>query len=348
MTNTKAGHRRGEAVPAPLMLAAGACALGAAILTTMPPAFAQSAPGFPSRPIRLISTSAPGALPDIVARLVAAELSESFGQPVLVDNRTGAAGSIGMNIVAKSAPNGHTLGMLIISHVVNAALEGSAPDIPRLPYSLTRDFTPISHVTSNYYVLVVNSKLPVRSIGDLVAMAKSSPGKLTYGSSGTGGVIHVAGEWLASAAKVKLTHVPYKSSALSINDLAGGHIDMTFVSIALHNSVAAAGTGRGIAVTAPARMALAPDLPTVIEAGIPGYEIDGWYGIVGPAGMPATVVSRLSSEIARIVKLPAIRDKLTAAGASGAGGSPAQFAALLQAEDRKWRRVVQEIGLAAK
>lgn len=347
MSNTGKKSRLSIVVLALAFLTAG-LSDGGAVLTMVPSAFAQSAPGFPSRPIRMIVTSAPGALPDIVGRLVATKLSESLGQPVLVDNRTGAAGSIGMNIVAKSAPDGHTLGMLIISHAVNAALEGSALDVPKLPYSVTRDFTPISQLTSNFYVLVVNSKLLVRTLADLIALAKSRPGKLTYGSSGTGGVIHVAGEWLALAAKVKMTHVPYKSSALSINDLAGGHIDMTFVSIALFNNIVASGNGRGIAVTAANRTPLAPDLPTMIEAGIPSYEIDGWYGIVGPAGMPAPIVDRLSSEMARIVKFPEIRDKLASAGATGVGGTPGQFAALLQAEDRKWRRVVHEIGLAGK
>ena len=314
----------------------------------LPSAFAQTITGFPTKPIRLIIPFPPGALPDIIARLVSPKLGDSLGQPVLVDNRAGATGAIGLEFVSKSAPDGHTLGMLIITHAVNAALEGSALEVPRQPFSLVRDFSPITQLTSNGYVLVVSANLPVRTLADLVALAKAKPGALTYGSSGTGGIIHLAGEWLAAATKVKLTHVPYKSSAQAMNEVAGGHIDMMYSSVALLNTVVASGKGRGLAVTAAARMPSAPDLPTFIEAGVPGFEIDGWYGIVGPPAMPAALVDRLSNEMARLVKLPEVREKLATDGAYGVGSTPAQFAALLQAEDRKWRRVVQDIGLGKR
>lgn len=323
-------------------------ALVLAILPLAPPAFAQSSAWLPSKPIRLILGFPPGALPDMVARLIAPKLSESLGQPVVVDNRAGATGIIAMDFVSKSAPDGHTLGMLIISHSVNSALEGSALDVPKQPFNLIRDFTPVTQLTSNSYVLVVSSKLPVRTLADLVALAKAKPGALTYGSSGTGGVVHLAGEWLAAATKVKMTHVPYKSSALAMNEVAGGHIDMLFTSVALMNAVVASGKGRGIAVTATTRMPSAPDLPTFIESGLTGYEFDGWYGIAGPAGMPASIVDKLSSEMARALKLPDVSDKLAVDGAVGVGSTPTQFAALLQSEDRKWRRVIQEIGFAGK
>lgn len=306
------------------------------------------AQGFPSKPVRMIVPFQPGALPDIIARLIAPKLGESLGQQVLVDNRAGATGAIGLDFVSKSPPDGHTLGMLIITHGVNAALEGSALDVPRQPFNLVRDFTPISQLTSNGYVLVISARHNVRSLAELVTLARSKPGVLTYGSSGTGGIIHLAGEWLAAATKTRMTHVPYKSSAQAMNELAGEHIDMMFSSVALLKTVAASGKGRGIGVTSAARMPSAPDVPTFVEQGLAGFEIDGWYGIVGPPAMPAAVVNRLSGEFARLVRLPEVRDKLASDGASPTGGTPAEFAALLQAEDRKWRKVVQDIGLGGK
>jgi tripartite-type tricarboxylate transporter receptor subunit TctC len=229
---------------------------------------------------------------------------------------------------------------------VNAALENSKLDVPKLPFSLVKDFTPISQLTGNSYVLVISSKHPVRTVAELVALAKANPGKLTYGSSGTGGIIHLAGEWLAAATKTKMTHVPHKSNAMAMNDVAGAHIDMMFSSVALMNTVVSSGKGRGIAVTSAARMAAAPDIPTFIEAGVPGFEIDGWYGIVGPPAMPANIVNKLSAEMARAVKLPEVGTKLATDGAIGVGSTPAQFAALLQSEDKKWRQVVKDIGFA--
>jgi len=308
-------------------------------------ALAQSATWMPVKPVRVVIPFSPGALPDIIARLISPKLSEALGQQVLVDNRAGATGAIGLDFVSKSPPDGHTLGMLIITHSVNAALENSKLDVPKLPFSLVKDFTPVSQLTSNSYVLVISTKHPVRTVAELVALAKAKPGLLTYGSSGTGGIIHLAGEWLAAATKTKMTHVPYKSSALAMNEVAGAHIDMMFSSVALMNTVASSGRGRGIAATSATRMSAAPDIPTFIEAGIPGFEIDGWYGIVGPPAMPAGIVNRLSLEMAKAVKLPEVGAKLATDGAVGVGSTPAQFAALLQSEDRKWRRVVQEIGL---
>lgn len=318
---------------------------GLAAMSLGQSASAQSA-WLPTKPVRIVIPFSPGALPDIIARLTSPKLSETLGQQVLVDNRAGATGSIGLEFVSKSAPDGHTLGMLIITHAVNAALENSTLDVPKQPFSLTRDFTPISQLTSNSYVLVVSTKYPVRTVAELVALAKTKPGMLTYGSSGTGGIIHLAGEWLAAATKTKMTHVPYKSSALAMNEVAGAHIDMMFSSVALMNVVAASGKGRGLAATSASRMSGAPDIPTFQEAGIPGFEIDGWYGIVGPPAMPVAIVDKLSAEMGKAVKLPEVRDKLATDGAIGVGGTPSQFAALLLSEDKKWRKVVQDIGFA--
>jgi len=322
-----------------ISLAVGGALLGAGAV--------QAQSGWqPAKPVRMVIPFSPGALPDIIARLISPKLGEALGQQVLVDNRAGATGAIGLDFVSKSAPDGHTLGMLIITHAVNAALENSTLDVPKLPFSLVKDFTPVSQLTSNSYVLVISTKYPVRTVADLVALAKANPGKLTYGSSGTGGIIHLAGEWLAAATKTKMTHVPHKSSAMAMNDVAGAHIDMMFSSVALMNTVVSSGKGRGIAATSAARMAAAPDIPTFIEAGVPGFEIDGWYGIVGPPAMPANIVNRLSAEMAKAVKLPEVGAKLATDGAVGVGSTPAQFAALLQSEDRKWRQVVKDIGFA--
>ena len=309
------------------------------------PAAAQQDPaaGFPSRPMRLVNPFAPGSVLDVVARLLAPKMNEAWGVPVLVDNKPGATGTIGMDFVAKSAPDGHTFGILIISHAVNSALEGS-----KMPYDIVRDLSPITQLTSNAYVLSVNAKLPVRSVNDLVAYARANPGGVRYGSSGTGGVIHLAGEWLALLSKVNMTHVPYKGNAPAIADVAGGHIEMMFSSVTLSAPLATQGLIRSIAVTSARRLAALPALPTMQESGIPGFEVDGWYGIAGPQGIPVAIVDKLNRELVRIVRLQDTRDKLAADGMLPVGGTPAQFAALLKSEDEKWRRVVLDRGLAAK
>jgi tripartite-type tricarboxylate transporter receptor subunit TctC len=314
-----------------------AMGLGAMLLPIHALAQKDAASGYPSRAIRVVIPFAPGGVLDIVARLVTPKLNEAWGVPVLVDNRPGATGTIGMDMVAKSQADGHTVGMLIISHSVNSALAGA-----KMPYDIVRDLTPITQLASNVYVLSVNAKLPVRNVGELVTYARANPGGIRFGSSGTGGVIHLAGEWLALLAKANMTHVPYKGNAQAMTDVAGGHIEMMFSSVSTVMGPASQGLVRMLAVTSPRRLAPLPDVPTLQESGFPTYEVDGWYGIAGPKGIPDAIVGKLNQEMVKAIRLPETRDKLAADGMLAVGSSPAEFAALIRSDNEKWRRVAQE------
>lgn len=309
-------------------------------LAPVTPALAQkdAAAGYPSKTIRIVIPFPPGGLPDVIARMVAPKMGDAFGQPVVVDNKAGASGAIALDFIAKSPPDGHALGMITSGSLV---LEDT-------PYDFARDFVAVSQLASNAYVLVISAKLPVRSLPELIALAKAKPKSLTYGSSGTGGSTHLAVAWLASLSGTELTHVPYKGIAQAITDVAGGHVGMVMSSIQLWKTFAASGQVVGLAVTSPKRQPSAPDLPTVQEGGIAGYEIEGWYGIVAPAAVPFPVVEKLNQEFVRIMKSPEIRQKLAIDGAEAAGTSSAQFSAYLRSESVKWRRISLEAGLVAK
>jgi tripartite-type tricarboxylate transporter receptor subunit TctC len=266
-----------------------ACLLAAA-LTAFPAAAQKEPAAYPARLVTLVNPFAPGASTDIVARLIAQKLTETWGQSVVVENRPGASGIIGLTSVARAPADGHTLAMIIVSHATTLALQGG-----KTALDLTRDFTPITQVVSQPYVIVVNPSLPVRSIRDLIALAKAKPGAITYGSSGVGSVLHLAGELLALQTKVQMTHVPYKGAALALSDVAGGHIAMLFAARMTVQPLAATGRVRLLAVTSAERVPGAPELPTVRESGVTGpFEVNGWYGIGAPSGMPAVLVERLN------------------------------------------------------
>ena len=311
--------------------------LGCALAT---PALAQrdAASTFPSKTIRIVIPFPPGGLPDVISRMVAPKMAESFGQPVVVDNKAGASGAIALEFVARSPADGHALAMITSGSLV---LEDT-------PYDFARDFVAVSLLASNAYVVVISSKLPARTLPEVIALAKNSPKALTYGSSGTGGATHLAAAWLASLSGTEWTHVPYKGIAQAITDVAGGHVSMVMSSIQLWKTFAASGQVIGVAVTSPKRQATAPDLPSVQEAGIAGYEIEGWYGIVAPSAVSAPVINRLNQELVRIMQLPDIRQKLTLDGAEASGTTPAQFAAYVRSETLKWRRIGQAAGITSK
>lgn len=297
---------------------------------------------YPTRVVNLINPFAPGASTDIVARIIAQKLTEAWGQSVIVENRPGASGTIGLAAVARAPADGHMLGMIIVSHATNAALQGSKGLI-----DLVRDFTPITQVVSQPYLLVVNPSLPVRSVRGLIALAKAKPGAVTYGSSGLGSVLHLAGELLAEQTQVRMTHVPYKGAAPALSDVAGGHIAMLFTTRMSAQPMIAAGRVRALAVTSSERVAGAPDLPTMQESGMPGpYEVNGWYGIGAPAGTPAALVERLNQDINRVLKIPDVRERMTADGTLPAGGTSAQFGELVRSEVEKWRRIIQQASLS--
>jgi tripartite-type tricarboxylate transporter receptor subunit TctC len=312
---------------------------GLSLLWACLPAYAQTS--YPSRVVTLVNPFAPGASTDVVARIIAQKLSEAWGQTMVVENRPGASGMIGLGSVARAPADGHTLAMMIITHATTVALQGGKGSV-----DLIRDFTHLTQVVTQPYSLVVNPSLPVRSIKDLVALAKAKPGALTYGSSGVGSVLHLAGELLAVQTQVKLTHVPYKGASLALSDVAGGHLAMLFTTRMSAQAMVAAKRVRMLAVTSPERVQGAPDLPTVQESGVTGpFDVSGWYGIVGPANMPPTLVERLNQDINRVLKLPDVRERMAAEGTIPVGTSPAQFTELVRAEVIRWQRIIQQAAI---
>lgn len=306
-----------------LIFAVAALHLGLTALFSLSAAQAQT---YPTRQVRMIVPFAAGGGTDVIARLIAQKLGDGWGQPVLVENRGGGGSVIGTEVVARSAPDGYVLLLTAFPFTTNAAL------MPKLPYDTIRDFAPVTLAAAAPLIVVVHPSLPVRSIRELMALAKSKPGQLSYASSGNGGPQHLAGELFNSMAGVSMTHVPYKGTGALTSDLVGGHVPMSFSSMLAVMSLVKNGQLRAIAVTGSQRSAIVPDLPTVAEAGLKGYEMITWYGVLARAGTPTAVLNTLSTEIARAVKLPEIRDKLAAEGAETIGSTPAAFAAFIKAE----------------
>ena len=317
-------------------------AAGLAAATLAPRALAQGEmpADWPSRPLHLIVPFAPGGGTDIVGRVIAQRLSESLKQPVVPENRAGGNGTIGANAVAHSPPDGYWLTMITASHSVNVTLQGT-----KHPYDLLKDFAPISQVTTQPYLLVINPSLPAKSVQELVALARSKPGKLTYGSSGVGGTSHLSGALFCTLAGIEMTHVPYRGGEPAMADVVGGQIDMLFSTRLQSHGFLEAGKLRALAVTTKARSPASPELPTMQEAGVPGYEVAGWYGMLAPAGTPPAIVDRLNREVVRIVHLPDVTEKIRSDGSEPVGSTPAQFAAHIKAEVEKWRDLIRKTGI---
>ena len=300
------------------------------------------APGYPAKPIRLIIPFAPGGGTDITARAIALKLTDLWGQTVVPDNRPGANGTIGVDIATKSAPDGYTLTMISSSHSVNVSL------YKKLPYDLVKDLAPITQATSQPYALVVHPSVPAKSVKELIALAKAKPGTLNYGSSGTGGLSHLSGALLCSLAHINLTHIPYKGGAPAMTDVIGGQIQMLFSTILQSHAHIKAGRLRALAVTTAKRSAGAPDLPTMQEAGVPGYEVAGWYGVLAPAKTPQPIIEKLNREIVRILHSPEMAERLEADGSEPVGNTPQQFGTHIRTEIAKWKKVVTEAGIKAE
>jgi tripartite-type tricarboxylate transporter receptor subunit TctC len=317
-------------------------ALALAGMASAPRLFAQSDPAadYPSHPIHVIVPFAPGGGTDIVARVIGQKLGEAWKQPVVIENKAGGNGTIGAAYVAKSPPDGYTLSMITASHSVNVTLQGA-----KHPYDLLKDFAPISQVTTQPYYLVVNPKLPVRSVKELIALAKSKPGKLTYGSSGVGGTSHLSGALFCSLANIDMTHVPYRGGEPAMADVISGQIDMLFSTRLQSRGFVEQGQLRALAVTTAKRSPATPELPTMEEAGVPGYVVAGWYGVLAPAGTPPAIVNKLNREIVRIVHLPDVAEKMATDGSEPVGSSPAQFAAHIKSEVEKWRDLIHKTGI---
>jgi tripartite-type tricarboxylate transporter receptor subunit TctC len=311
-------------------------ALAAAMLAC---AIQVSAQGFPARPARIVVPFPPGGPLDTVGRALAQGLTERWGQAVVVENKPGAGGNIGADFVAKSAPDGYTVVMGALStHAVNPSLYA------KLPYDAQKDFAPITLVAVTPNVLVVNPSLPVSSVRELIAYAKAHPGKLSFGSGSTGSAGHLAGELLKADAGIDMVHVPYKGAAPAMQALLAGDTQLMFDNLANAMAQVKAGTLRALAVTTAQRSRLAPDLPTMAEAGVPGFDIATWFGLLAPAGTPADVIARWNADVTRLLSAPDMRERLLAQGAEPAPDSPAEFARFIANELVKYARIVKVSG----
>jgi tripartite-type tricarboxylate transporter receptor subunit TctC len=285
---------------------------------------------------------APGGSTDIVGRIMTQRLSERFKQPVVLDNRGGGGGNIGSDLVAKAQPDGYTL---LIGTVGSLTINPTL--YKRMPYDPLRDLTPVAYFGSTPNVLVVHPSLPVKSVRELIALARSKPGQLNYASAGTGGSVHLAAELFKSLAKVDMVHVPYKGSGPALIDLLGGQTQLMFSTMPPALPHVKSGRLRALGMTGTKRSLLLPDLPTIAEAGLPGYEITQWWGLLGPAGMPAAIVTRINTDVNAILQLPDVKERFASAGADTAPNTPAWFATYMKSEVAKWAKVVKASGATA-
>ena len=307
----------------------------ALVLATAAPAGAQ----YPERAVRLIVPFAPGGGADLTSRLIAQRLPDALGRQVIVDNRAGGASNIGTEAAARSAADGHTLLLATLSTSVNASL------FPKLPFNALKDFEPVSLLVTVPLVVVVHPALPVQTIQDLIALAKSRPGTLNYASGGIGSANHVAGELFKHMTGVQIAHVPYKGGGPAIADILGGHVSLLFGTLTSTHEFAKSGRLRALATTGGKRSVAAPELPTVAESGLPGYLVEAWYGVMAPTGTPRPIIDRLAVELARIVQAPDVRETLRAQGTESVGSTPEEFARYLRAEIEKWSKMVKAQGL---
>lgn len=309
------------------------CLLALGLIAAAAQAAAQGT--FPNKPIRLLVGFVPGGFTDLAGRAVAQGLSDAFGVQVIVENRAGANGGIAAETTARAAPDGYTFYMASPGHTTNPILQS------KMQYDPVKDFTPLSLFADIPNVLVIHPSVPVKTLKEFLALARARPVYLTQASSGVGSPGHLSGELLQMMTQVKFTHVPYKGSGAALTDLLGGHVDLSFPSTAAALPHVAAKRLRVLGITSPKRSQAYPDVPTISEAGVPGFEVMGWYGSIGPARMPKDVVSRLSNEMMRITKHPDMRARILKAGAEPVGNSAEEFTAFIAADHAKWIKVVR-------
>ena len=312
-----------------------ACALASACH-----ALAQPEPQrYPTKPIRLISPFAPGGGSDRVARMLAPELTEAWGQPVVIDNRPGAGGAVGTELTARSAPDGYTMVMATASTIVINPLVG------KVGYDPLRDIAPVVHTSTVPLVLVVHPSVPVKTVKELIAHARSSATRLNYASSGEGTISHLAGELLKSLTQADMVHVPYRGGGQAIIDLVAGHVQTGFLNMLEAVPQIKAGRLRALGVSTPSASAALPGVPTVAEAGVPGFDVIQWSGVLAPAGVPRGIVLKWNAEVNRLLSRADVRERLASAGADPGGGSPEQFGALVRADIAKWSKAVKSIAI---
>ena len=298
------------------------------------------AQAYPTKPVRIVVPFAPGGSTDVTARILAQKLTDAWRQQVIVDNRAGAGGNIGAEAVAKAAPDGYTLllattGVMAINHRLYR----------NLPYDSLRDFAPVTQIGALPLILIVHPSLPARSVKELIALAKQRPGQLSYASSGVGSATHMTTELFRMMTGVDIVHVPYKGSGQAMTDLIGGQVGVAFDQITSSLPHVQAGKLRALAVTSARRFPSVPDLPSVAEAGVPGYESVSWNGIAAPAATPRDIVNRIQAEVARALQAPDMKERFLKDGIEGIGSTPEQFAAHIRAERAKWEKVVEAAGI---
>jgi len=319
------------------LAALGRITLGVAMLAAA--SLAQAQAPYPSRPVKIVVPFPAGGATDLVARLVATKLAEAWGQSVVVDNRPGASGMIGTELVARAPADGHTLLMAITTHIQNPAI------FAKIPYDALKDFEPISQIALSYLVLAVKPEFPARDVKEFVALIKSSPGKYNFGSFGTGSSSHILGERFARVAGLDMTHVPYKGAAPLVTDLLGGQVTSGWVDVSTATAHIAAGKLRPLAISGPARTPMLPNVPTLGEYGYTGFEPLGWAGMLVAAGTPKPVIDKISKEVMRIIKLPDVQARLLEQTLVPVGDSPESFAATLRRDMALWAQVVAGAGI---
>jgi tripartite-type tricarboxylate transporter receptor subunit TctC len=311
----------------------------AALLTLF--AVTATAQNYPSKPVRMVVPFPAGGGIDTVARILAPKLSEGLGQPVVIDNRVGASGTVGTELVAKSPADGHTLLATFASHAQNASL------YPKLGYDTVKDFAPVTLIATVPNILVVNPALPVKTVKDLIALAKKRPGEILYASIGNGTPAHLSAELFNNMAGIKMTHVAYKGAAPSIVALISGETQLTFTTVLVAMPHVKSGRLRALGVCSLKRSPVLPELPTIDEAGVKGYESNAWYGLLAPAKTSPAIIEQLNREMLKVLQLPEVRDNLKNQGAEPVGDSPREFAAVIVQEIDKWRKVVEAAGIKA-
>ena len=297
---------------------------------------------YPSKPVRLIVTYPPAGSSDLMGRILGQKLAELWGQPVIVENKPGAAGSIGMDYAAHQPPDGYSF---VIGNLGPVAVN---PLLSKVPYDVERDFVAVSLIATGPNVLVVNPKTPVRTLGELIAYARANPGKLNFGSGGPGSVAHLSGEMLKSLAHVDIVHVPYKGGILSVNDLIAGHVQMVFSDALPVMQHIRAGTLRALAITSPERSPLVPDVPTCVESGLPGLVAVNWWGVLLPAGTPKAVADKFYSDLMKVMHDPDVKEKFAQLGVEAMSGTAEQFAAYMRTETAKYAKLIKEANIHAE
>ncbi len=301
----------------------------------------SSADSYPAKPLRFVVGLAPGGATDIVARLIAQKLTDALSQPVIVDNRSGAAGSIGAGIVAKAQPDGYTLLVVSSSFGIN-------PSLYDLPFDSIKDFAPVIHIGQAPFLLVATPSLPVQTVKDLIALAKAKPGTLNFSSGGHGGSGHMAGELFKHIADIQVEHIPYRGGSPAVTGVISGQVQFTFSAIVAGLQHWRAGRLRALGVTSGKRSNSAPDVPTIAEAGVPGYQVLTWYGVLAPAAAPKAAITKLNEQMNKIVCMPEIVQRFVADGAEPVGGAPADFGRHLADEINRFRKLAKDVGVRSE